>query len=52
MEARGCRPSVFIVLECLETLMKNDARVYLKLLLNRAALGARGSIFLSRGASG
>ena len=37
MKAGGCRPSVFIVFECLETLMKPDARVLKKSLLNRAS---------------
>ena len=28
MKARGRRPSAFIVFECLEILMKHEARVY------------------------
>lgn len=28
MKARGRRPSVFIVLDCLETLLKHEAWVY------------------------
>ena len=27
MKARGCRPNAFIVLRCLESLMKHEARV-------------------------